>query len=251
MSLASEQERTSSLWDQVYADIDGKQFPHEQLVKYLYFIQQHKVFDNLSALDIGFGTPANLLACHKLGYALSGIEVSQNSLDKTTKILSKLSIDFNGKLFHSPSIPFDDDTFSLVYSNQSIYYNLDFTQLVAETYRVLKPNGAFYHTFFTPNHWYFTHSERVSDGYVRWSDTHPTHQLRGMLLRHFDTKQELADSFSEFDDVRVDTLTTDLLGIKFELWIVTGKKPGIHSVESFNMNDHYANIRDRLSITNK
>jgi len=251
MSLASEQELTSSLWNQVYADIDGKQFPHEQLVKYLYFIQQHKVFDDLSALDIGFGTPANLLACHKLGYALSGIEVSQNSLDKTRKILSQLSIDFNGKLFQSPSIPFGDDAFSLVYSNQSIYYNLDFTQLVSETYRVLKPNGAFYHTFFTPNHWYFKHSEPVSDGYVRWSDTHPTQQLRGMLLRHFETKQELADAFSEFVDVRVDTLTTDLLGINFELWIVSGKKPGSILLDTFSIDDHYGNIRERLSIAKK
>lgn len=248
MKVEQEQQKTSRLWNEVYADIDGRLFPHEQLIKYLFFIKQHKYFDELSVLDIGFGTAANLLGCHRLGYRLSGIEVSKNSLDKTCQTFEEMGIEFEGKLFNPPAIPFQDDSFSLLYSNQCCYYNLKFSEFVKETYRVLRPGGAFYHTFFTPNQWYFKHAEILPGGFARWSQTHPTHQLRGMQLRYFSSKDELYSEFGIFEGVRVDTLTTDFLGVPFELWIVTGQKDGARSKSVFDIESHYGDIKGSLSM---
>lgn len=235
------QTRNSYLWDRVYQSIEGNRYPHEYLVKFINFIEQSRHCNSLTALDIGFGSYANLKMCHELGYKIYGIEASQESLRRTKERFQNLHMKFTGKLFTSPRIPFEDNKFTLIYSNQALYYNLNIETIIAEIRRTLVPGGAIYFTFFTSRHWYFRYAERVSKNIVKWSDDFPTKALRGLMLRYFSSKEELKNLFSEFKFLRVDDFDTNMLGIDFSLWIVTGFKDG-ENLKNFDMMRHYRNV---------
>jgi len=239
--LLSIQEKNADLWNTVHKYHEGNRYPHEYLVKFSSFIEQAKYISSLSALDIGFGCHSNLKMCYEMGYDIYGIEVSGEALRKTSQTFEDMGIKFTGKLFNSPEIPFEDNKFSLVYSQQAIYYNLDLEKVISEIKRVLVPGGAIYITFFTPKHWYFRHSEKVNDTLVKWSDAFPTLALRGLILRYFSSKQELREIFNEFKYLRVDDFNTNMLGVDFSLWIVTGFKDG-EFLKQFNMMEHYENV---------
>jgi SAM-dependent methyltransferase len=240
-SLSKAQSDTAASWDKVYDVIDGNRFPHEFLVKFIFFSEQWRHFDRLRALDIGFGSFANLNMCHELGYEIFGIEVSQRALTKTSAQFAERDVPFSGQMFQSPTIPHDAESFELIFSSQAIYYNLELEAMIGEIHRCLVPGGTFYLTFFASDHWYFEHSEPVAEGLVRWSETHPTSHLRGMTLRYFETKDDLAPLFEGFANVRLDDLRSNILGIDFHLWVVTAQKPKDELV-SFDMQDHYGNI---------
>jgi hypothetical protein len=76
---------------------------------------------------------------------------------------------------------------------------------------------------------------------VKWSDDFPTLTLRGLILRYFSSKQELREIFNEFKYLRVDDFNTNMLGVDFSLWIVSGFNDG-ESLQQFNMMEHYKNV---------
>lgn len=243
ISLEDTQIKNQKLWNEVWGHHLGNKYPHEFLVRFIAFIRQKEYIPHLSALDIGFGCAANLKMCYEMGYEISGIEVSSRALEKTRKNFEEQNIPFTGKLFNSPLIPFENNIFSLVYSQQAIYYNLDLEKVLQEIYRVLKPAGAFYLSFFRPDHWYFKYSDKVKDNLVKWSNDFPTKALRGLTLRFFPSKESLYELFSSFKHVRVDDLSSNLLGVEQHLWVVTGfKAPEEGEVSEFNFLDHYQNI---------
>ena len=76
---------------------------------------------------------------------------------------------------------------------------------------------------------------------VKWSDDFPTLTLRELILRYFSSKQELREIFNEFKYLRVDDFNTNMLGVDFSLWIVTGFKDG-EFLKQYNMMEHYENV---------
>jgi SAM-dependent methyltransferase len=179
--------------------------------------------------------------CHDLGYEISGVEVSPTALKKAEDFFAEKGVEFCGKLLQPPALPFGDARFSLVYSLQALYYNLDLEEMVSEIDRILCPGGAIYVSFFTPEHWYFRHSKPIDQETVRWADDHPTEGLRGLTLRYFESKSELARIFSNFENLRVDDFMSNMLGIDFHLWLVTGMKKGGNAT-GFDMIDHYSKV---------
>jgi len=209
-------------WNKVWSKIKGNDYPHEQLVKYVNIINDFPV---MKALDIGFGGGANMKFLHERGFTVSGVEVSKNSLKKVKEKAERWNIAFDLRQYQPPQLPFEDNTFGLISSIEAIYYNIELEKVIDEIYRVLTPGGKIYISFRTPNHGVIkSHAKFIGETLMEWKEDMPTKEMAGIKFRCFKNRDELYPMFKRFSNVRVDTLTTDLLGRRFELLLVTGEK---------------------------
>ena len=98
-------------------------------------------------LDVGFGTggPAIALAKNHLAEKVVGIDVEPNLYDRAKKIVNKadLAKKIELKIVKPGPFSFDDETFDIVFSKDSMVQIEDKAALFAEIKRVLKPGGVF------------------------------------------------------------------------------------------------------------
>lgn len=142
--MSSEAAQTNaSIWDGVYANGGGDlRYPNDVLVR----LGARLIGDRRSIriLDYGFGTGANLVHFAKSGHQLSGAEVSGHALSRTRQRLLAEGLSGDLRLVRAGDpLPFEDDSFDLVYAWQVIYYN-DFEgwrSTVRELERVTRPEG--------------------------------------------------------------------------------------------------------------
>jgi len=105
----------------------------------------HKVGSDASVLDFGCGAGELVKAYREKGYQAYGCDVGfKDGLDVA-------AMQNNGMIrlidLESYRIPFDDDTFDLVVSDQVLEHVQDYSQALAEIRRILKPGGISLHFF--------------------------------------------------------------------------------------------------------
>ena len=245
--MKNTQEYTSKIWNQVYETYEkgnnvGNLYPNEPLVRII--STQRKIFDkkkyyqdsgteysdrnNFSgaALEIGFGTVSNLKMVREKGYSpVYGLEVSKEAVTRGTDNL-KTSSYSNIKLLHwkPTKLEFDDDSFSLVYGLQCIYYNLELEKVISEIKRVLKPGGLFTFSFFSNKSDYLKYIDIIDGDLVKWSENHPNKRLRGAHFRQPQNIESLKRFFSEFKDLEVFTEESDFSPMFHSWWYIRGRK---------------------------
>lgn len=241
------QAKTSAIWNEVYATFEknkplGIQYPTEALVKFVanlrknddvkdYFNDKDNEFSSKNfysgnALEIGFGSIANLKMVNEKGFTCQGLEVSKEAVERGSYFLKELSKDDKIKLalWEPYKIPFANDTYDLIYGLQCIYYNLELEDFIAEVHRTLKPGGSFIFSFFSSNHGYMKYIERVDEKTYKWAANHPNQRLIDAVFRQPQTKEELAALFADFKEVKVFTTESDQTPIFESWWYVCGKK---------------------------
>ena len=119
-------------------------YPNENLVRLVkWFFKGGKV------LDYGFGSGENLIHLLKSGYMCSAVEVSLNAKTLVENKLKEYP-QFDGKVdLHileegQEHLPFEDDTFDYIVSNQVVYFlasEQKIVHLLSEFKRVLRSNG--------------------------------------------------------------------------------------------------------------
>jgi len=157
------------IWQQLYADGRGDlQYPSDVFVRLCHRLLDPKT--SRRVLDYGFGTGANLLHLARLGFSMTGVEVSAHALAKTADRLAKQDLHADLRLIEAgTSLPFADETFDVVVSWQVLYYN-DWTSLrcaVAELNRVLRQGGLFVCSTCAPGDVSMTLSDDLGGGLYR------------------------------------------------------------------------------------
>ena len=97
-------------------------------------------------LDYGFGTGANLIHLAQLGFELSGVEISDQAMQKTQARLDERQLSAELKVIApGAELPWPSEYFDVVISWQVLYYNdwETWGRAVHELERVLKPGGVF------------------------------------------------------------------------------------------------------------
>ncbi len=120
-----------------------KQTVHDYDISYQIIISHLKKFNtNAKILDAGCGNGryANKIYNQTFYKRISAIDLFDNSFDNIS--FQKASVE---------SLPFNDNTFDLVYSISVVYYSDDVTKAINELKRVLKPGGILIITAF--NKW--------------------------------------------------------------------------------------------------
>jgi len=162
-------------------------------------------------LDFGCGSGNNSIPFLKFGFEVHGVEVAQHSAELIAENLDFHSLpqSFLARvLFQDPPVirlPYQDDFFDLIISNQVHYYSTDEAELHEvnqELRRILKPGGTIFATMMGPSNYYITDwTARVSgSGIHEVRIEAPEHRLNGvsediLLVRDTD---HLLDLFQEF-----------------------------------------------------
>lgn len=201
-----------------------------------------KYLPNGRVLDYGFGTGNNSIFFMDKGYDVWGLEVAESSLSLlknnlkrhgySPKLADHFSIIPLDGLARSFKLPFENDSFDLIISNQVLYYlpsKKQIQEVSRELNRILKPNGIVYFTMMGPKNYYIVyHAEQVYDNQIyEISFDDLDHRLNGYrefiyLVRD---EKELKDLFSVFLPVDIGYFDQKMFDISSNFhWIFVGKK---------------------------
>ena len=114
-----------------------------EIYDFLWFLKQKEVGNKI--LDCGAGGRYPKLGLlEKYGYnELYGIDISDDSLESTTRFAKENNIEMHLQKANMKEIPFEDNAFDAVYSYNTIFHmtKKEIHQAVNEMIRVLKPGG--------------------------------------------------------------------------------------------------------------
>ena len=109
----------------------------------------------VSLLDVGCGGGIATLALAELGYNITGIDVSKNSLETARAEGLRRQVKARFVQGSAYRIPFDDNSFDAIVCSDVLEHLHDLTTALAEVNRVLKPGGVY--VFDTINRTWFSY----------------------------------------------------------------------------------------------
>lgn len=210
-------------WNAVYRSTYGRRYPFEPLIVFVLRLKA-RGFDGRRALDIGFGTVADMLMLRDSDYNIYGLEVAENALVQARAALDEASVPHELALWE-PGTPFphESEFFDLVISIGALHYNLDQRQVLAEIRRVLRKGGRFMTTYHGPLFHHWRHSEIVGPGIRRYTADYPNEATRGLQFVFFERQEGLSALYAAwFKDVEVSHYQYRVLGQDESFWLVTG-----------------------------
>jgi len=231
----------SEIWDQLYKSYEkgkpiGISYPTEALVIFVsnlrkgkdvvqYFLdagEEHSVKTGFSgkALEMGFGSTANLKMLKEKGFDVYGVEVSKEAVKRGTEGGFKNLHLWNPK----DDFPFESESFDVVVGLQCIYYNTNFAAFEKKLHKKMKPDAQFIFSFFSRKHSYMGYTDFVEPGLVRFNNSHPNKRLVGCTLLSPPDEDALRKLFPSFKDVRVFTTESNQTPLFESWWYVTGRK---------------------------
>ena len=92
-------------------------------------------------LEIGVGMGADYLEWLKAGALATGIDLSASSIDQSRRRCELAGYESDLKVSDAESLPFQDNTFDVVYSYGAMHHSADTQRCLNEAWRVLKPGG--------------------------------------------------------------------------------------------------------------
>jgi SAM-dependent methyltransferase len=163
-------------------------------------------------LDFGCGSANNGIFFMRRGYEVHGIDIAENALELVSANLE--SYNLNPKLVENFQIlpldwerlPYEDESFDFILSNQVLYYlasEEEIRRVCRELSRVLKPGGIVFLTMMGPTNYYMRyHAKQIHNGKVheiKFDD--PSHRLYGLheMIYLVRDEDELKSLFSEFE----------------------------------------------------
>jgi|JI10StandDraft_1071094.scaffolds.fasta_scaffold119475_3 ubiquinone/menaquinone biosynthesis C-methylase UbiE len=156
-------------------------------------------------LDIGAGRGISSLAFAKEGFSVYALEPDPSKIvgrGAIESILDRENLDIHIAGNYGESLPFDDESFDIVYGRAVLHHAQDIQKFCKEAYRVLKKGGLFIVTR--------EHVISQKEDLQEFWDTHALHKLYGgeyaYLLKEYKTaiKQsglKLCKVYGPFDSV--------------------------------------------------
>jgi SAM-dependent methyltransferase len=237
--------KTEKIWNNLYKSYEknkplGIQYPTEAFVIFVSNLKKDKInyfedlgreyslrnYHNGKALEIGFGSIANLLMLRDKGFDCYGAEVSREAIKRGNKIikernLTKISL----KLIKNSKLLYKKNNFDLISGFQSIYYNLNLNKFInSEVYNILKPGGKFIFSFFANDHSYTKYISRYRDNIYYFNNSHPNKRLHGCKFYFFKSKKDLLSHFKSFKKINFFETKSNQTIFKENWWFVTGEK---------------------------
>ena len=121
-----------------FADLDEYRFDK---LRYLPRLVNFQGYPKKNLLEVGCGIGTDLVRFAKGGAYVTGVDLSLTALDLAAKNAATSGVTIELRLANGEALPFDDDSFDLVYGHGVTQYTAEPRRMVEECYRVLKPNG--------------------------------------------------------------------------------------------------------------
>jgi ubiquinone/menaquinone biosynthesis C-methylase UbiE len=122
-----------------FDDLDEYRFDK---LHYLPRLVDFSGFAGQRVLEVGCGIGTDLVRFARGGARVTGVDLSATAID-----LARRNFELHGvtaealEVANAEALPFDSDTFDVVYGHGVLQYTADAPRLVAEAHRVLKPGG--------------------------------------------------------------------------------------------------------------
>jgi ubiquinone/menaquinone biosynthesis C-methylase UbiE len=102
----------------------------------------YKKLKNKKVLEIGCGTGAHSLLFAFYQAKIHVTDITEKRIDSAKKLINLLpSKNAKFKLCDAENIPYEDNTFDIVYSNGVLHHTYNITKAIEEIKRVLRPGG--------------------------------------------------------------------------------------------------------------
>ncbi len=112
------------------------------LEPYIYDFARYAETDNKDILELGVGMGADHeLWARSASNRLCGVDLTARAVDFTRQRLRRHGLKSNLCQADAEALPFDNDSFDLVYSWGVLHHSPDTPQCIAEVARVLRPGG--------------------------------------------------------------------------------------------------------------
>jgi SAM-dependent methyltransferase len=98
-------------------------------------------YRNKKVLDVGCGAGTDLVRFARGGAEVTGVDISPAAIDLARANFSQHGLPVDLRVADGEKLPFDSETFDLVYAHGVVQYTPDAPAVVAECRRVLKPGG--------------------------------------------------------------------------------------------------------------
>jgi len=136
--------------DEYYKSVSDHRYNYQrEILKYSPFSE----YKNKKILEIGIGAASDACEFVKNGAYYYGIDLTPSSVKFAQERL-KHQFNYNKDLIkcgNAEKLPFEDNSFDLVYSFGVIHHTSNINKIVSEIHRVLKPKGKFYVMVYNKN----------------------------------------------------------------------------------------------------
>ena len=154
------------------ADLPGAEagtrefFDEVENIRYKYHYHLRPLFDRIMEasgkggrlLEVGCGMATDLIQLSRMGIDVTGVDLTESGIDMARKRFELYSLDADLKVADAENLPFDNDTFDVVYSFGVLHHTPDTKKAISETNRVLKPGGrSFVMLYYRPSLNYLAH----------------------------------------------------------------------------------------------
>lgn len=92
-------------------------------------------------LEVGCGAGVDLVRFAKGGAEVTGVDLAPSAIELARANFAQQGLTADLRVANSEALPFDDNTFDLVFAHGVVQYTADPGRLVEECRRVLKPGG--------------------------------------------------------------------------------------------------------------
>lgn len=232
-------EANTALWQDKYAQgQEVMRYPADWIIRFYFHYLRHNIPTG-KVFDFGCGSANNTIFLMEQGYEGYGVDPATETLSMISANLESHHMDpdlvKNFSIIPTEFAPleFEDNTFDVIISNQTLYYLADrdnIQRTCKELSRILRPGGVVFFTMVGPNNYYIKyHAKQIHPGNVyEIAIPDPDHRVSGSWGRSYLVRDEdeLKELFSEFDCLTTgyfDQRMFDMLS-NFH-WIFIGQKP--------------------------
>lgn len=191
-------------------------YPADWIIRFHNMFLKKNIPANARILDYGCGSANNSVLFMQKGYSVFGVDVAPSFKNLVAKNLELHNLDksqlSNFQIIQpdTTSLPFPDNHFDFILSNQVLYYlpnEAHLKAVCAELNRVLRPGGFVFFTMMGPRNYYITHHLKAIHGdriyETRIEDrNHRLNGVRELILIARDEK-DLCKLFDVFRPVTV------------------------------------------------
>jgi ubiquinone/menaquinone biosynthesis C-methylase UbiE len=173
-------------------------------------------------LEVGVGAGTDHLQWARAGADCHGVDLTEAAIETTRNRLALYGFRSNLRRVDAETLPFDDDTFDVVYSWGVIHHSEKPERIIAEIHRVLKPGGQFLGMMY---------GRRSLCAFKLWVKHgllagRPWRSFGDVLWHHMEsegtkayTVKELRQLFAAFPDFQAKPVITDDERRKFPAWL--------------------------------
>jgi SAM-dependent methyltransferase len=122
-------------------DFDTHARTRYSLEPYIFDFAQFQSARGLKVLEVGVGMGADYLEWLKAGARATGVDLSAASIERARQRCLLAGYQPDLRVADAEKLPFDDDSFDVVYSYGVMHHSPDTAQCIREARRVLKPGG--------------------------------------------------------------------------------------------------------------